>query len=81
MSRSIREAERTITHTVDGRTCVFRAAAPRSRGVARAMRAIIGWLRNGAVAVEQIGTVDRCDFDRGTQQYRAERIEQAKHEN
>ncbi|MGA7807957.1 MAG: hypothetical protein WCB02_25425 [Bradyrhizobium sp.] len=45
------------------------------------MRAIIGWLRNGAVAVEQIGTVDRCDFDRGTQQYRAERIEQAKHEN
>lgn len=76
MIRRTREAERTITHTVDGRTCVFRAAAPRTRGVARAMRTIVGWLRKEFAAGERVEAADRW-----TQQHRAGRIEQAKHEN
>jgi BlaI family penicillinase repressor len=36
-----------VTHTVDGRTYVFRAAAARPQVAARAVKAIVDWLCNG----------------------------------
>jgi BlaI family transcriptional regulator, penicillinase repressor len=38
-----------VTHTVDGRTYVYDAAAPRGQVAARAVRRIVDWVCNGSV--------------------------------
>jgi BlaI family transcriptional regulator, penicillinase repressor len=69
-----------ITHTVDGRTYVFRAAEARPQVAARAVKAIVDWLCNGSVEEVLVGMMDARMLDRGTLQRLAKRIEQAKEE-
>jgi BlaI family transcriptional regulator, penicillinase repressor len=70
-----------ITHTVDGRTYVFRAAEPRPRVAAGAVKGIVDWLCDGSVEEVLVGMVDAHMLDRGTLQRLARRIEEAKNEN
>jgi BlaI family transcriptional regulator, penicillinase repressor len=69
-----------ITHTVDGRTYVFRAAEARPQVAARAVKAIVDWLCNGSVEEVLVGMMDARMLDGGTLQRLAKRIEQAKEE-
>ena len=67
-----------VTHTVDGRTFIFRAAEARPQVAARAVKGIVDWLCNGSVEEVLVGMVDARMLDRRTLQRRAKRIEQAK---
>jgi BlaI family transcriptional regulator, penicillinase repressor len=69
-----------ITHTVDGRTYVFRAAEARPQVAARAVKAIVDWLCNGSVEEVLVGMMDARMLDGGTLQRLAQRIEQAREE-
>ena len=69
-----------ITHTVDGRTYVFRAAEARPQVAARAVKAIVDWLSNGSIEEVLVGMMDARMLDGGTLQRLAQRIEQAKEE-
>jgi BlaI family penicillinase repressor len=69
-----------ITHAVDGRTYVFRAAEARPQVAARAAKAIVDWLCNGSVEEVPVGAMDARMLDGGTLQRLAKRIEQAKEE-
>jgi BlaI family penicillinase repressor len=53
-----------VTHTVDGRTYVFRAAEPRARVAAKAVRRIIDRLCNGSADEVLVGMMDAKMFDR-----------------
>jgi BlaI family transcriptional regulator, penicillinase repressor len=74
------EDEGYITHTVDGRTYVFRTAEARPQVAARAVKAIVDWLCNGSVEEVLVGMMDARMLDGGTLQRLAKRIEQAKEE-
>jgi BlaI family transcriptional regulator, penicillinase repressor len=50
------------------------------REVARAVKAVIGWLCNGSVAEVLVGMVGERTLDQETLQRLAERIEEAKEE-
>jgi predicted transcriptional regulator len=67
-----------VTHTVDGRTFIFRAAEARPQVAARAVKGIVDWLCNGSVEEVLVGMVDAQMLDRRTLQRLAKRIEQAK---
>jgi predicted transcriptional regulator len=67
-----------VTHTVDGRTFIFRAAEARPQVAARAVKGIVDWLCNGSVEEVLVGMVDARMLDRRTLQRLAKRIEQAK---
>ena len=67
-----------VTHTVDGRTYVFRAAEARPQVAARAVKAIVDWLCNGSVEEVLVGMADARMLDSRTLQRLAKRIEQAK---
>jgi BlaI family penicillinase repressor len=69
-----------VTHTVDGRTYVFRAAEARPQVAARAVKAIVDWLCNGSVEEVLVGMMDARMLDGGTLQRLAQRIELAKEE-
>jgi BlaI family transcriptional regulator, penicillinase repressor len=47
-----------ITHTVDGRTYVYDAAATRGRVAARAVQRIVDWVCDGSVEEVLVGMVD-----------------------
>ena len=67
-----------VKHSVDGRTYVFRAAEPRPRVAARAVKGIVDWLCNGSVEEVLVGMVDARMLDRRTLQRLAKRIAHAK---
>jgi predicted transcriptional regulator len=67
-----------VTHTVDGRTFIFRAAEARPQVAARAVKGIVDWLCNGSVEEVLVGMVDAQMLDRRTLQRLAKRIEQVK---
>jgi BlaI family transcriptional regulator, penicillinase repressor len=67
-----------VTHTVDGRTYVFSAAAARPQVAARAVKGIVDWLCNGSIEEVLVGMVDAQMLDSRTLQRLAKRIEQAK---
>jgi len=69
-----------IIHTVDGRTCVFRAAEARPQVAARAVKGVVDWLCNGSVEEVLVGMVDARMLDRQTLQRLARRIEEAREE-
>jgi BlaI family transcriptional regulator, penicillinase repressor len=52
-----------ITHTIDGRTYVYRAAAPRGRVAARAVQRIVDWICDGSVEEVLVGMVDSNMID------------------
>jgi predicted transcriptional regulator len=52
-----------IAHTVDGRTYVYDAAAPRGRVAARAVQRIVDWVCDGSVEEVLVGMVDSNMID------------------
>ena len=51
------------THTVDGRTYVYRAAEPRGQVAAKAVQRIVDWFCNGSVEEVLVGMVDNAMLD------------------
>lgn len=75
------EEKNYVTHTVSGRTFVFRAAAPRQVVAARAVKQIVEWFCNGSLEEVLVGLADARMLDSRTLQQLAKRIEEAKREN
>ena len=67
-----------VTHTVSGRTFVFRAAASRQDVAARAVQGIVDWFCNGSLEEVLVGMADARMLDAKTLQQLAKRIEKAK---
>jgi len=67
-----------VTHTVEGRTYVFRPASSRRHVAARAVRRIIDQFCNGSVEEVLVGMLDAKMFDRRQLDMLRERIENAK---
>jgi BlaI family transcriptional regulator, penicillinase repressor len=67
-----------VTHTVSGRTFVFRAAASRQDVAARAVKHIVDWFCNGSLEEVLVGMADARMLDAQTLEQLAKRIEDAK---
>ena len=67
-----------VTHSVDGRTFVFRAAEARQEVAARAVKRIVQWFCNGSVEDVLVGMADARMLDSRTLELLAKRIEAAK---
>jgi BlaI family transcriptional regulator, penicillinase repressor len=67
-----------VTHTVDGRTYVFKAAESRGNVAARSVRRIVDWMCNGSVEEVLVGMVDTAVLDSTQLQRLAEKIAKAK---
>jgi BlaI family transcriptional regulator, penicillinase repressor len=67
-----------VTHSVSGRTYVFRAAEPRGKVAARAVRRLVDWMCNGSVEEVLVGMVDTDALDAGELKRLAEKIAKAK---
>ena len=67
-----------VNHTVEGRTFVYRAAEPRGRVAAKAVKHIVDWFCNGSLDEVLVGMVDSAMLDRRQLQMLVERIEKAK---
>jgi predicted transcriptional regulator len=67
-----------VTHTVTGRTFVFRAVEPRLAVAARAVKYITDWFCQGSVEEILVGMADARMLDPDTLQKLAKRIEDAK---
>jgi BlaI family penicillinase repressor len=67
-----------VTHTVSGRTFVFRAVASRQDVAARAVKDIVDWFCNGSLEDVLVGMADARMLDARTLEQLAKRIEKAK---
>jgi predicted transcriptional regulator len=67
-----------VTHTVDGRTYVFRATAARGHVAARAVRRIVDRFCNGSVEEVLVGMMDAKMFNQRQLDLLREKIEKAK---
>lgn len=67
-----------VTHSVSGRTFVFRAAQARPQVAARAVKRIIDWFCNGSVDDVLVGMADARMLEPRTLELLAKRIEAAK---
>jgi BlaI family penicillinase repressor len=67
-----------VSHIVDGRTFVFRAAEPRGRAAARAVKRIADWFCEGSVKEVLAGLVDAKMLDRADLTRLADKIAQSK---
>ena len=67
-----------VTHTVSGRTYVFRAAEAPRDVAARAVKRIADWFCNGSVEEMLVGMADARMLDRRTLENLAKRINDAK---
>jgi BlaI family penicillinase repressor len=67
-----------VTHIVDGRTFVFRAAEPRGRAAAKAVKRIADWFCEGSVEEVLAGLVDAKMLDRADLTRLADKIAQSK---
>jgi BlaI family transcriptional regulator, penicillinase repressor len=67
-----------VTHTVDGRTYVFRATEPRGRVAAKAIRRIVDRFCNGSLEEVLVGMMDAKMFDQGQLDALREKIDKAK---
>jgi BlaI family penicillinase repressor len=52
-----------VSHTVEGRTFVYRAAEPRATVAAKAVKRVIDWVCNGAADEVLLGMVDGAMLD------------------
>jgi predicted transcriptional regulator len=66
------------THTVDGRTFVYRAAEERGRVAAKAVQRIVDWFCNGSVEEVLVGMVDRAMLDQKQLRTLADQVARAK---
>jgi BlaI family penicillinase repressor len=67
-----------VTHSVNGRTFVFRAVQARPQVAARAVKRIIDWFCNGSVDDVLVGMADARMLEPRTLELLAKRIEAAK---
>ena len=67
-----------VTHTVENRTYVYRAAEARGRVAARAVKGIVDWFCNGSMEELLTGMVDSDVLDRRELQRLAAKIANAK---
>lgn len=70
-----------VTHSVDGRTFVFRAVHARPQVAAQAVKRIIDWFCNGSVDDVLVGMADARMLEPRTLELLAKRIEAAKARN
>lgn len=70
-----------VTHTVEARTYVYRAAEARSRVAAKAVKRIVDWFCNGSVEEVLVGMVDSKMLDQKQLQLLTEKISKARVEN
>jgi predicted transcriptional regulator len=66
------------THTVDGRTYVYRAAEERGKVAAKAVQRIVDWFCNGSVEEVLVGMVDRAMLDQKQLRTLADQVARAK---
>lgn len=74
------EAKGYVTHEVDGRTYVYRAAEARGHVAAKAMKRVVEWFCNGSVEEVLVGMVDAKMVDRKQLLELADRIAKLKGE-
>ncbi len=67
-----------VTHTVDNRTFVYRAAEARGRVAAKAVKRIVDWFCNGSVEEVLVGMVDSKMLDQKQLNALAKKIEKAR---
>jgi predicted transcriptional regulator len=67
-----------LSHTVDGRTFIYRGAEARSRAAARAVKRIADWFCDGSVEEVVAGLVDAQMLDRKDLARLTENISKAK---
>ena len=67
-----------LTHTVDGRTYLYRPSEARQKVAGRAVKRIIDWFCDGSVEALLVGMVDSEVLDQKELQRLAERIAAAK---
>ena len=67
-----------LTHTVDNRTFIYRAADTRGRAAARAVKRIVDRFCNGSLEEVLVGLVDTKVLDRRELQRLADKIAKAK---
>ncbi len=67
-----------VTHSVDGRTFVFRAAEGRQEVAARAVKRIVDWFCKGSVEDVLVGMADARMLEPQTLEVLAKRIKAAK---
>jgi predicted transcriptional regulator len=67
-----------VTHVVDNRTYIYRAAEARERVAARAVKGIVDWFCNGSMEELLTGMVDAQVLDRKELQRLADKIAKAK---
>jgi BlaI family penicillinase repressor len=67
-----------VTHLVEGRTFVFKAAESRQHVAAKAVQRIVDWFCNGSVDEVLVGMVDRQMLDREQLQMLMAKIDEAK---
>ncbi|HEV3395326.1 MAG TPA: BlaI/MecI/CopY family transcriptional regulator [Xanthobacteraceae bacterium] len=72
------EDKRYVTHTVEGRTYVYRAAAPRGRVAAKAVQRIVDWFCNGSIEEVLVGMVDAAMLDQRQLRLLADKVAKAK---
>jgi predicted transcriptional regulator len=67
-----------VSHALEGRAFVYRAAEPRREVAARAVKRIIQWFCNGSTEELLLGMVDHAMLDRQHLQVLAEKVKNAK---
>lgn len=69
-----------VTHSVDARTFIYRAAEARGKVAAKAVQRIVDWFCNGSVEEVLVGMVDSKMLDQKQLQALAKKIEKARSE-
>jgi BlaI family transcriptional regulator, penicillinase repressor len=69
-----------LTHEVEARTFIYRAAEPRGKVAAKAVKRIVDWFCNGSVEEVLVGMVDSKMLDQKQLQALARKIDQARAE-
>ena len=72
------EGKGYVTHTVEGRTYVYRATHPRAWVAAKAVERFVGWFCNGSVDEVLVGMADTAMLDTRKLRMLADRIGRAK---
>jgi len=67
-----------VSHSVEGRTYIFRALDDRQNVAARAVRRVADWFCNGSIEEVLVGIVDSKMLDKEQLELLAEKIEEAK---
>jgi BlaI family penicillinase repressor len=67
-----------VSHTVEGRTFVYRAAEPRATVAAKAVKRVVDWFCNGAADEVIVGMVDGAMLDDAQLQRLQQKIAEAR---